>query len=344
MVSDLLVRIRDTLSDPNGDRWSDARLIRLINQAQRDLTFKARLLRTKYEVPLFNNQAVYDLPDDVLFITRALYNDKNIEFKSHEEMDAYDETWEVATTDNDIKFIVYDKINRGQFKLYPIPNNLSASTYIFENDGYLEETFYNMDDFGVLTNVDSTGDIIEDTFGIVADVDLTVYSCDSIETIDMPLNNDFGIAGSIVDENRYFGVSDPSLGMVNSITDFTADLDYGLVGYIKDEGITKTIATPNDYGVTVDILDTAGALIIYYIRKPVDIVDITDSLDIDDIWETAIKYYVCGHALRDDMDTQNRQFGAEELQLYSIELKEAMENSSRDFTKSTQYKTKYRRL
>jgi hypothetical protein len=54
-----------------------------------------------------------------------------------------------------------------------------------------------------------------------------------------------------------------------------------------------------------------------------------------------MRYYVSGMALRDDKDTQNRQFAAEELKLYDRELGLAKETSELDSTDGSQYVVAY---
>ena len=49
-IANILTRVRDSLSDPSKDRWTDERLLRLIDEAQKDLAKKSLLLRTKIGV------------------------------------------------------------------------------------------------------------------------------------------------------------------------------------------------------------------------------------------------------------------------------------------------------
>ena len=53
-ISSIIIRTRDTLADPEGDRWSDERLLRLIDEAQKDICRRAKLLRTKKNIPIIN--------------------------------------------------------------------------------------------------------------------------------------------------------------------------------------------------------------------------------------------------------------------------------------------------
>lgn len=57
----------------------------------------------------------------------------------------------------------------------------------------------------------------------------------------------------------------------------------------------------------------------YIVKKP-NIVTLTTSdvdFELDSMYDRALEYFVSGNALRMDSDTINRQFGAEQIQLYS---------------------------
>lgn len=113
-----------------------------------------------------------------------------------------------------------------------------------------------------------------------------------------------------------------------SDTDFTAP--YGAVVSLSEFS--------ND---TQEVTDNALLRVTCVDYAP-DVEDITDELDLSEACFKAIKYYACGHILKDDRDTQNRQFGAEELLLYGSELKELTKLSSADYTKTNQYFTEYK--
>jgi len=67
-IADILTRVRDSLSDPDADRWSDARLLRLIDEAQKDIATKNKLLRTTVNIQLFIDKNIYDLPSEAVNI------------------------------------------------------------------------------------------------------------------------------------------------------------------------------------------------------------------------------------------------------------------------------------
>ena len=57
----------------------------------------------------------------------------------------------------------------------------------------------------------------------------------------------------------------------------------------------------------------------YIIKKPNAVTLATSDADfeLDSMYDRALEYFVSGNALRMDSDTINRQFGAEQIQLYS---------------------------
>lgn len=69
-------------------------------------------------------------------------------------------------------------------------------------------------------------------------------------------------------------------------------------------------------------------LVIDYIEKPELVSDLTDSIDIHEMYRPALIAYVSGQALRLDGDAQNRQFGAEQIQIYSSYVDKVIKNES----------------
>lgn len=269
-VEEILTRVRDTLSDSNKTRWSDDRLIRLIDEAQKDICRRAKLLRDVTTVAVFDGQQTYELPSNVLLLDRVLYNNDNIDLISHLDLDKKDPSWE--TSIGTPCKLVFDKQNRRYIKLYPIPNTTEDS-----------------------------------------------------------LNYDFG--ASVYD----------LYGIVTDMEDFLVDSSYGVTTGMYDQDATE-ISFDTPYGVVADFYEVTDELKVYYIKKPDDITSVDDVPEIDSMFDAAIKYYVTGKALRDDMDSQNRKVGSEELAFYDRELKEAMKDDSLDFTRNNnkQFQTEYR--
>lgn len=94
------------------------------------------------------------------------------------------------------------------------------------------------------------------------------------------------------------------------------------------------------YGVvtTIDVPDYI--LTVYYVEKPQPLTTLTDELLVNDIFDTALKQYVVGFALRDNMDTQNRAVAQEELAAASASLQVALRTVRLD-SASANYDTVY---
>lgn len=268
-VADILERVRDSLSDSTGDRWSDARLLRLIDEAQKDLAKKSLLLREKIGVSLLADISVYELPTDTIHTQRFVNAEgEEIVCKTHEQMDKLDPGWEIRTGD-EVEYIVYDKLNPRQFKIYPI---------ITASDGGAGETFLT-DDYGVVTAVD------EDT-----------------------VLDDYGVAASIT------------------------------------TSATLTATWSSVYGVVTDESTIYQSIVVYYYRYPVEInaIDIAPSeLEIDAIYDRALKLYVVGEALLDDKDTQDVTLGRSRKKEYREDRDTAKKDSSKDFTRAPRRRSSY---
>lgn len=215
-VQDVITEARYTLSDPNGTRWTDDRLIKLVDDAQKNVCRRAKVLRFKVNIVANPDQSTYTLPNDFQLASRVLYNGDPLQIVGHERMDSIDIKWN--STKGTPKYAITDKMERGLLKLSPIPN-------FVENDPF---------------------------------------------------------------------------------------------------DITK-----------------ANLIGLYYIRIPETVTALTDTLELEDQYKTTLKYYVTGHAFKDDVDAQNRQTGIDELTLYEAELSQHTSEVEKDFTNNHSYATSY---
>lgn len=255
-IEEILLRVRDTLADPSGARWSTERLVRLVDEAQKDICRQAKILKGKTLLPIVPGTCVYDLPTDVNIVDRILFNGQKLNIVSHADMDTIRTDWETVVSEVlMVDYIVYDKLNQRQIKIYPIP----------------------------------------------------------AATVDVSLDSPYGIMAGI---NGF------------SMTDL-----YGVVTevYITEEEYATTLPPP------------IASLVLYYIKKPSTVTSINSLLEISDIYDMAIKFYVTGKALKDDMDAQNRAAGNEELNYYERELREATKDSANDVSRNPEaLQTRYK--
>lgn len=347
-IENIILRVRDTLADHNGDRWPTDRLIRLIDEAQKDICRKAKLLRKKATLSVYDNQGTYKLPNDAMLLDRILYDNSPMPLVSHVQMDEQSKTWELDK--GEPRYCVFDKQNQSHIKLWPIPQGISLpGDYVFSPALWQEDVQYLMnDDYGVIVEA-LTGDTFNDVYGVTVDISsfFSFYlgpdcTCDNLVKIEDTIESDYGTVTNIITLEKDFYSNDSTYGVVVSIDGYAMSSDYGIVVGLYDTEFSYENFS-GEYGVMVGITVSNKDLVVYYLKKPDTITSVLSSLEIDDVFDNAIKYYVTGKALRDDMDTQNRVVGNEELGFYERELKEALRDDMLDFTRNDnkQYYTYY---
>ena len=177
-VADIITRARDTLADPKKERWSDDRLLRLLDEAQKDFARQTSLLKGYANIPLIPFTATYSLPEDCWRITRAHFAERHLRLVSHEAMDEFDRDW-YTRQGSTIEALVFDQRNDSVIRCYPIPDDSSvAYNYTFEQSDTPE--YAGAGRFGVVTEL---GDYTFDSvFGVTTnlfDLEITAESFDS---------------------------------------------------------------------------------------------------------------------------------------------------------------------
>lgn len=248
MLDSLILEIRDFLHDPDGDRWTDARLLYYINKAQQDLVNKTKCLSSSYTAGVFALEPFVILPDNILALEEVYYKGVLLPIVSNNTLSTEcDTSW---IKDVGIPSKIVATTDRSKFRLYPLP-------------------------------------------------------------------------------------------IENSILEFNMASDFGFVPDLTN----LPFNTPNyPLGVITRIRKIDTVLDIHYRHKARVISDISDVLDIDEAYEMAIKYYVCGNLLRSDKDSNSRSLGNEELGLYREELNQLKKETGLGFTLASDLTIPYRRL
>ena len=170
-VSSIVERVRDSLGDENATRFTDARLLRILDEAQKVLCLETYILTNHINYNFILNSDTYTLPDDCIVVLRAEQAGKQIPQSTHEELDKLSPDWssqeaEVPTN------IVFDKSNYNNFSLYPIPTTSSQDDFILVTSGVVGALDYS-GAYGVLsfvTGSDVVYNIPEDQFGVVTSI------------------------------------------------------------------------------------------------------------------------------------------------------------------------------
>ncbi len=120
--------------------------------------------------------------------------------------------------------------------------------------------------------------------------------------------------------------------------------------YPRLNTVDNNIVSSSDYGILVDfsldddivgipsIIDVEqnlqAYLVLYVIKKP-NIITLTtpdEELELDELYDKAFVHYIKAQCLRNDSDSNNRQFGNEELSAYAMYVV----NNNKDFALDNQ--------
>ena len=341
-VETILKNARISLADPNQERWDDQTLIAILNEAQVDFCQQTEMLHERVDVPIIIDNPYFNLPDDCWLLTRVLYKDSSIPLVTHRELDHSSTSrryvdfglptagskWEV--TKGEPQAIIYDRRNMLEGKIYPIPNHpLEEVAYNFV--GTPTETFHTIEPYGVVT--------YSGTFDIFSDYGVT-SAIASLDT-ETELTPDYGVASALTIADEVDTPPD-GFGVIVNITDYDFNSPWGTVVDLADSDIASE-TFEQVYGFVSTIEEASSFLTCYYLKNPTEIVDGDSVIDIPQMYDIALKFYVVGQAYLNDIDTAYQQKGAAQMMIYERHVKTAKRDSSRDFTRAGQFETTYRR-
>lgn len=158
-ASEVIVKARYTLADPNGTRWSDTRLLSLLNDAIYDIALTTMVYNASGYIELQKNVALYNISNFASKLERVEHLNVPLLKKSFVEMDdTYGSSWQTKTSSTP-QAIAYDLQRSGEFVLYPIPDFGSTSLVTSNSD------------FGIITHLtheEVNFDIVSDFGGIAS--------------------------------------------------------------------------------------------------------------------------------------------------------------------------------
>lgn len=172
-INTIIKKARYALADPDSVRYSDARLLSLLDSAQKDIARQTRLLKDTMSIPLAIGQADYTMPADTWLITRATFDNELIPLVSHDKLDSSNPRWSTDAGPK-VEAIVYDRRNVTSIKVYPIPNKdyVTNSYTVSPVEGVTvsvgEEPAVPI--FGVLTALGYTSLFSPSVYGVVTDI------------------------------------------------------------------------------------------------------------------------------------------------------------------------------
>lgn len=185
VITDILDRVRDSLADPAKQRWSDARLLRLLDEAQKDFARHTDMLKGFSTLTLVPDQQTYILPKECWRITRAHYDNANIPLYSFEHMDSIEQSWYTKKAAKPLA-LVFDRRNEQEIRVYPIPDgSFTDVQYTFVNE---TNPVYVGPALGVVTAIDDF--TFDSPYGVLTDLF-------SVDIEEVWFNSQYGVVTDI---------------------------------------------------------------------------------------------------------------------------------------------------
>ncbi len=322
---------RERLGDIKKQRWSERRLMNIVNQGQKDICTQTRYLRREVHIPLVNSRSKFLLPVDCISIQSIKYQGNNVPL--YTRMDIKE-----PRVPSDSPFVaIKSNLNMGSVELYPpleelhplvtstdVPDMELSTVEIAPIHGVVSEAEYPVGwevqispEYGVITQIDNVVDI--DVDGKYGEINAFTYT-GAIEDI-------ASVQGEGVTTEMDIQLTERE-GLYGNVTDVRGHMVSGI------------------YGIVSDVAFEEDTMKLYYISIPPTITSPDTALVLSDMWEDILMRYIVGTALQDDNDANNFQRGEAELAKYISQLRAMRNNSSRDFSTATleQYTTLYRRI
>ncbi len=304
-VRDILEASRDRLGDIDGTGWTDDRLIRLIDSAQKDICKTTSIYRKKSFIALANFNTLYSLPNDCYNITRVEYKNAQLPIYSREDID--------STLVKPDLYAIKSNINRGLIEIHP------AFEELVFFDGYVDGTLFDgpihiADQLGVASDI--VGDIcLSPNIGVATGI---------YDSLDENQRTHYGdISGSNLFNK--LTIEGDNLGVLCGVVHSTKDNNYGFlsnINYNYVEGL---------YGICTGFVYDPNHITIYYTAIPPKVQWVNGALVIEDLWFASIVHYVVGYARQDDNDEGNYKLGELEIDKYRDEVYKAKKISAKSF-------------
>jgi len=158
-IQTLFNEIRPKVGDTVGRKFTNSRIIELINEGLEELGKKANVKKKVMAIPILPYQKYLIIPDEqFLSLQRVRQNGKDINKLTHNEMDKHHRQWETKTGER-LEAIVYDLQNPKQVTLFPLLketsttytalNNNTAGTLLIDIPNVPSDSVY-----GLITSMD----------------------------------------------------------------------------------------------------------------------------------------------------------------------------------------------
>jgi len=330
MVADNLIKIaRSRLGDKLEHRWTNDRLVTIIDQGQKDFCKRSGVYRKEVILPLAANVLRYSLPEDCMEVNRIEYMGTPIPLFSRNDLD------EKRVTSN-VFVGIKDNLNMSFIQFHAKIPELGATIDIRAGESAVSDDFVITPPLGVVTDSDDEDVIITPVYGVLTGA--------STEIGDLPISDKFGeLADSSWFNEVEIGGDEFGVTVDISVYEPSPGEEQSGLGFVTRSDLYEI---SGKYGIVGSIVTEEQYVRIFYTAIPPEVRLSRSSLVIHDMWEAAMTRYVVGTALQDDNDANNIQRGELEIAKYDKEVLEAEALTSKDFSRGQHDKlvTRMRRI
>ncbi len=323
---DIMTQARERLGDTKKQRWSDPRLLSIVNQGQIDICIETGYLRKSTIISKTVGETIYQLPADCFEIKRVeTYDELLIPLNARNDKD--------IPKANLSEYVAYkSNINVGKIEIIPAPTELEVEVQVLQ--GFKDANSYQVTPlYGVVTSTDAQEMDVEPLYGAV-----TGFIQDPFDgAVESDGRGEIqGLASSTANTSLPNG----NYGVVVSMTISPSTDSYGCITSVKGHEVN------GKYGIIANITSLKDTFKVYYVATPKKLVSNIETLILPELWEDLLMKYVVGTALQDDNDASNIQRGEYELNKYNDKLAILKDQSAEDFSSSASNKneTNFRRV
>lgn len=137
-----------------------------------------------------------------------------------------------------------------------------------------------------------------------------------------------------------------TFGVAHIITGYTLSSPYGVTAEDTAFGVISdpyNLTNPDDTVIIPEEESEEGVIRIYYTRFPTGELTLESELETPPVYDIALKFYLTGHALFDDIDTAWQAKGQQQLAIYDRHVETAKRDRASNFTRAHTHQTMYRR-
>lgn len=346
LINDIVVSARRILGDTKAFRWTDERMLDIVNAGLRDINRHAGAFRKERFFELQPYRYRYPLPTDLLQLTSIYYNGENVPLVNQQ-----DNIGTLAATK--------DQLNIGILEFRNLPPVSSRAKRLFGGPvGFtVPQPAFDLWSDGTWNNTSAWR--ADQLWGVQYVIGDDVYGVAA-----NPLLNPLGVTnGAVLPASIFDNLKPKTAGLLSDVHTVgdptvvkTSGSSFGvLTSFTSNVTADKlnnggTIGTINNapyrlagrYGTVTSVLSKSEYMHLYYKAMPHILTSLEEAFPLSPSWVEPMVNWIVGTALQDDNDANNMQRAGLFLSRYERDLKVEIASSYTDYSSaSKKYETKY---